>query len=441
MTTEFRSAPLDPISTERLASSGLSLGLVDTDDAESFGRWLQAEARGFHSPVMSQAWTDEQVAAMAYRRTTGVWDDSVVDPASPVATVSSWIAELTVPGERSVPASLISAVSVSPTHRRRGIARSLLEAELRTADAAGVPVAILTVSEATIYGRYGFAPTALSTDLTIDTTRAKWTGPTASGRLHFVTPEEIREDGLAIIERVRLHSPGQVQFDGLLWLRLIGLVVNDENSGRNLRVVRYDDADGVSQGFAVFAITETGTNYSAHRLDLKFLVAATDEAYAGLWRFLIEMDLVSEIAAPLRPLDEPLAWQVADYRAVATTSRRDHLWARILDVPVALAARTYAASGRIVLEVEDPLGFADGTFQLDIAADGTAVVTSIEGDLPDDADALSLGVAELGALYLGGTSAQTLVRAGRITELTAEAAMLVDAAFRSVRAPYLSIWF
>lgn len=441
MTAEFRTAPLDPTSTERLESTGLSLGLVDTADAESFARWLQAEARGFHGPTMSQEWIDEQVVTASYRRTTGVWDDTAADPASPVASVSSWVADLTVPGLRSVPAWLISAVTVSPTHRRRGIARNLLESELRTADSLGVPVAVLTVSEATIYGRYGFAPTAMSTDLEINTTRAAWTGPVPAGRLHFATPEDLREDGLALIERVRLRTPGEVQFDGHLWLRLIGLTVDEEKSAKKLRIIRYDDEQGVLQGFAVYSVTETGTNYSAHRLDLAYFVAATDDAYAALWRFLIEMDLVDRIVAQLRPVDEPLAWQVADYRAVATTAKRDHLWARILDVPAALAAREYAASGTIILEVSDPLGFADGVFQLDIAADGSAEVAVIDGDIPEGIDALSLSVNELGALYLGGTSAQSLVNAGRILELTTDAATQVDAAFRSPRAPFLSIWF
>ena len=52
----------------------------------------------------------------------------------------------------------ISMVTVAATHRRRGIARGLLEGELRAAASAGVPMAGLTVTEATIYGRYGFGP-------------------------------------------------------------------------------------------------------------------------------------------------------------------------------------------------------------------------------------------------------------------------------------------
>ena len=49
-------------------------------------------------------------------------------------------------------------------------------------------MAMLTVSESTIYGRFGFAPAAMSTEWEIDTRRARWTGPASTpGRVEFVT--------------------------------------------------------------------------------------------------------------------------------------------------------------------------------------------------------------------------------------------------------------
>ena len=70
---------------------------------------------------------------------TGIFDPAAPMPDAPVATIASWIGELTVPGGRGIPSCAISAVTVAPTHRRRGIARAMLEGELRTAAAAGVP--------------------------------------------------------------------------------------------------------------------------------------------------------------------------------------------------------------------------------------------------------------------------------------------------------------
>ena len=441
MSTDYLDAPVDHESAESLATQGLVLGVVDTSDAVSFGKWLQAESRGFHDGPEP----DEKVAAwvegLAYRRTTGVWDETTTDAAAPVATVSSWVAPLTVPGHTTVDAWAISAVTVSPTHRRRGIARNLLESELRTASTLGVPVAMLTVSEATIYARYGFAPAVMAADWTIDTRRASWSGPTPHGRVQFLTIDEAVEQGPALIERVRLSSPGQIEPWPLLWKRILGLLPGDKDAPKNLRVVRYDDVAGVAQGIAVYKLTEQPSGMFGYSLDVVFQASATDDAYAGLWRFLFEMDLVGEVTARLRAVDEGFAWQVADFRAARKTTQRDHLWTRILDVKAALEARSYSAHGTIALQVSDPLGFATGDYLMQIADDGTATVEPLIGDIPEHAANVALSVNELSALYLGGVSAVTLTRAGRITELRDGSASALDASFRSAVTPWLSIWF
>jgi predicted acetyltransferase len=437
---EYAKAPIDALSAERLAAQGLDFALVDTSDREALTTWLQVENRGFHGGRLSQAKLDAQLPHIAHRRTAGVWDPDSADAASPVATVSAWVMDLTVPGETSIPAWAVTAVSVSPTHRRRGIARALLEAELRTAASLDVPVAILTVTEATIYGRYGFGPSVMSADWTIDTTRARWIGPETSGSLSFVEPETMLQAGYDLVQRVRLQTPGQVEFADILWERLLG-ADGDPESAKSLRVVRFDDNEGELQGFAAYRVVEMGDDFTNHRLNLVFLVSATDEAYAGLWRFLLEMDLVSSISAPLRAIDEPLLWQLSDQRAVRRDGVREHLWTRILNVPVALSARSYSAPGVFVLDVSDGLGFADGLFLLTVAADGSASVELLEGEAPDGAAAIALTVDDLGTLYLGGVSAITLARAGRITELRPGSAISLEASFRSLVTPWLSVWF
>jgi predicted acetyltransferase len=437
---EYAKAPIDALSAERLAAQGLDLALVDTSDNAALAAWLQAENRGFYGDRMAQEKIDRQVPLIAHRRTTGVWDQDAADTASPVATVSTWVMDLTLPGETSIPAWAVSAVTVSPTHRRRGIARALLEAELRTAVSLEVPIAILTVTEATIYGRYGFGASVMSADWTIDTKRARWIGPEASGSLSFVEPASLLTEGYDLVQRVRLQTPGQVEFGDLLWERLLGFD-GDPETAKSLRVVRYDDAEGELQGFATYRIAEVGDDFTKHRLDLGFFVSATDEAYSALWRFLLEMDLVSSISAPLRTIDEPVLWQVSDPRAVKRSGVREHLWARILDVPVALSSRRYSAPGAFVLDVSDDLGFADGLFLLTVTTDGSAIVEVLAGEAPDSAAAVALTVDDLASLYLGGVSPITLARAGRITELRPGSAAAFEAAFRSPVTPWMSIWF
>jgi len=158
---------------------------------------------------------------------------------------------------------------------------------------------------------------------------------------------------------------------------------------------------------------------------------------------VIEMDMVNEIAAPLRSISEPVAWQVSDHRAVRKTGERDHLWLRILDVPAALGARRYAAPGEYLLDVTDDLGFAQGRFLLTVAADGSGQAQPLaQGSAaPAGAVEVALSAADLASLYLGGTSAVDLARAGRILEKTPDAARRLDTALHSAYTPHLSTWF
>jgi predicted acetyltransferase len=432
VTANFLTPPIDPIAAANLAERGLRFALVDTSDPAVFGAWFQAMNRGFHGGIVDDAHLPERLEGSAWRRTAGAWDDTSADALSPVATASSWISDLTVPGERSVPAWAISTITVAPTHRRRGIARNLLEAELRTAAQLGVPVAILTVSEATIYSRFGFAPSTFVASWKVDTRRARWNGPIPAGRVQLLPIEAVRDrGGLDLLESARLGIPGQIQFDGMLWSRLFGESGSEE--ARQIRVVRYDDQTGTPRGFAIYSVDKSRADSTA---EVRYLITTTEDASAALWNYLLELDLVATVTAEMRPVDESFLWQITDARAAAKTGERDHLWTRILDVKAALEARRYAAPGRMVIDVVDPLGFAAGRFLLDITADGTALVTP--SDEPTD---LSLTVNELSAIYLGGVSVTTLTRAGRITELTPGAAAAAEASFHSAVTPWLSIWF
>ncbi|GAA3746793.1 GNAT family N-acetyltransferase [Leifsonia bigeumensis] len=439
MTSDFAHHPVDPEAAGRLSGSGLRLGLVDTDDAGMFRAWLQATSRGFHGSRQDQESLAASMAGLAHRRTTGVWEEGADAVSEPVGTVSSWPAELSLPGGHSVEAWAVSSVSVSPAHRRRGIARAMLEAELATASALGAPLSILTVSESTIYGRFGFAPAVFATNLTIETRRATWVGPLPEGRLRFVTLDDARALLPELHDRGRGGVPGQIDVWGLRWDQFVALAGDDRDRAKKLRAIRYDDAAGVVQGLALYRATGGEEDFTKHVLELEFLLSTTGDAYAALWRFVLGMDLVSEVRAYLRSVDEPLRWQVADQRAIKE-SIEDHLWVRILDVPIALEARGYAADGRIGLEVSDVYGYAAGRFLL-TAGGGAGSVTRVEGAFPDGVPALAMTVNELSSLYLGAVSATVLAASGRVTELTPDAGAAAAALFRSPVTPWLNVWF
>ncbi|MGN7797442.1 GNAT family N-acetyltransferase [Leifsonia sp. 22587] len=425
---DYRTQPIDPTSERDLSAGGLRLALVDTTDAAAFDGWIRADFRGFHSGRPKEEVLEEARGYLGGRRTTGVYDDAI-PTREPVGTVNSWVAPLTVPGGARVDAWAISSVTVAPTHRRRGIARALLGGELRTAHALGVPLAILTVSESVIYGRWGFGPATYATAWTVDTKRVRWAGAETTGRLSFTDPEEYRDTAERVLDRVMAGRHGEIGLETYLAHRLTGPLKGNTEADQ-YRLVRYDSPSGEPEGFVSYTV-KGDDDFTRHTVDVSYLAAATDEALTALWRYLLELDLVASVKVWTRGVDEPLPALVSDIRGAQVTAVEDHLWVRILDVPAALQARTYERDGSIALEVADDLGMAGGRYRLTVT-DRRAEVATTE----DDAD-VTLPVASLGSVYLGHDTARALALAGRI-QGDAEA---LDRLFRTAVPPRLSTWF
>ncbi len=448
----FATAEVDATSAARIADGGLRYALVDTSDPAVFADWLREDDRGFLQPIRDEAQYEVGRAGIGYRRTIGVYDDTLTaDAAVPVATVNSWPAELTIPGStienpRTLASWAISSVTVAPTHRRRGIARNLLEGELRTAHALGLPMAMLTVSESTIYGRFGFSPAAFTTEWTIDTRRAKWIGPAPSGRVEFIGIDVYRAAVAELYDRVRLASPGEIDVWPLRWDQLIGATEPEAPRTKQLRAVRHTDASGATRGLALYRVTGGEPNFSQHVVELERLDAETPDAASALWRYLLELDLVTEVKAGLRPLDETLRWQIADWRS-AEVKTWEHQYLRVLDVPAAFSARTYSVPGELVFSVSDALGFAAGIWQLSVLepvettpASYSATVTKLDA-APSGIPLLHLTANELASVYLGGVALTTLLDADRVSEGEPGDAAIADGILRSSRAPWLSVWY
>jgi len=439
MTADHNALPLDETSRAALAANGLRYDQVDVEDVEAYDRLLQSAYRGLHFDAFTPEQVAEYRAGFAHTRAIGVWDATGAEPEHPVATVASWRSPVSLGEGCSADAWAISLVSVVSTHRRRGIARALLEGELRSAQAAGLPLAMLTVSEATIYGRWGFGPAAYTADYRIDTRGLHFTAPLPAGRVHRVSAAALRPLAPAIAERAYANTAGEVPADDLNWNRIFALSSRTASKAPKLRATRYDDEHGEPQGFVLYTLAEDDDDFAAHTLTVEHLCAATDDALVALWHHVLDQDLVSTVLA-YRPVDEPLEWMVSNPRAVRTTDRREHLWLRVLDVPAALTARRYAATDRVLLRVTDALGFATGDWMLETAPDGSATVAAHAGDL-HDAAIIDLEVEALGSLLLGGTPANALRLGGRLAEGSPGSAARLDAVLRQARAPHLSTWF
>ena len=79
----------------------------------------------------------------------------------PVGTAGAYTFRLTVPGGE-VDAAGVTLVGVVPSHRRRGILRSLMRHQLDDIRARHEPVAILWASEGAIYQRFGYGLATLT---------------------------------------------------------------------------------------------------------------------------------------------------------------------------------------------------------------------------------------------------------------------------------------
>ncbi|MDQ2699252.1 MAG: sterol carrier protein domain-containing protein, partial [Actinomycetota bacterium] len=198
---------------------------------------------------------------------------------------------------------------------------------------------------------------------------------------------------------------------------------------------QYTDAAGEVRGVAIYSTKENPDDFANSTAHLHYLLAEDRDAYAALWRFLIELDLIGQFHATELSVDEPLLWMISDQRAARVTVT-DHHYVRILDVPAALSARRYGAPGRLLLEVDDPLGHAAGRWLLEVGEDGTGTVSEASGAL--EGSTVRLGVAELSAAYLGGVSLATLADAGRVEAADPQLAARV---FGWYRAPRLSYWY
>jgi predicted acetyltransferase len=408
--------------TDRIA--GLEVRPV-TDSAE-FAAYYRACELAFGVAVPD----DEIPLFEAMRELDRLW--SVHDSGRIVATSGIISLALTTPGS-SVRMGGITDVGVLATHRRRGLLTGLMQRMLADCAERGEPLAGLWASESIIYGRFGFGCAADQVRLQIETARSAFRQPVdVTGRVRMLDPSEAMTLLPGILDRARMAVPGGLDRPHGVWSAWLEHDPEGWRDGAGPRqVVAVDDL-----GYAIFRVAEHWTPTAPrHTLKLLDLQAVDDETAAVLWRYVLDVDLVAEVDAWYRPVDDPVLHRLADPRRAGRTTI-DALWLRILDVPAALEARRYRADGRLVLGLDDDVWpDAAGRYALEIA-DGRAEVTTTSAE-PD----LVLGPEELGALYLGGMSASGLAAAGRITAIDTQALQRADLLLGWHRAPWCPVEF
>jgi predicted acetyltransferase len=312
----------------------------------------------------------------------------------------------------------------------------MLAADLHAARERGEVASILLPAEYPIYGRFGFGPAAERADYTLDAAAAEFTRA-APGTVELVEPARLRELAPPIFDRFRCQRPGQIGRDAPNWDTRLGLVEAPwADRKRASRGVVYCAPGGEVEGYAIYRAEPASERHVPKvKLEIAELITLSAEAYLGLWRYCCEVDLVAQISATMRCVEEPLPWLLANPRAALQAVQTDMLWLRPLDVPHTLGARRYLSEGRIVLDLDDPLGLCSGRFLLEGGPDGATCRAT------DAAPDLSMGLQALGALSLGGVSLHVLADGGLIEENSPGALMRAERLFRWPVAPWCGTFF
>lgn len=397
---------------------------VTDDELPAFSRRLATAFSGTTS--------DERIASnrriTELDRTLSAWDAGEI-----VGTAGAFTFEVTVPGGAFLRAAGVTMVSVSPTHRRQGILREFMARQLDDVAGRGEPLALLTASEGSIYGRFGYGAATWWSQVHLPLEGTELVRPsTAGGRIRQVAKDDWLKVLPSLFDRVRHRYVGEVRTTEEMWEEWAK--DHEWNREGTLRqVVVHEGADGEPDGYVAWNMKAGWTDHGLPNATVlvDHLYAADDEVETALWQHLMTIDLARSIKGS-RPVDEQLRWRLAEPRKLQVSHLGDHLWLRLVDIAAAFDGRSYEVDDAVVFGVTDPFRPGnDGTWR--IGAGGCSRV---------DAEAdVELDVADLGSLYLGGVTASQLARAGRVVERTPGALGRADRLLSVAVAPWCATGF
>jgi predicted acetyltransferase len=404
---------------------------------EEFDDFQNVSMHAFHGTPLTEEQRGLVMGHLEFDRTLAAFDGRAV-----VGSTAVYTFQLSVPGQRTLPAAGVTWVSVLPSHRRRGVLNAMMARQLADVRDRGEPLAVLWASESVIYPRYGYGLAMWHAEFTLhrgDGALAKALSGDPRLRVRITEPEAALPELGKVYDTVLAVRPGFIARNEAWWRRTIYDPADWRHGASALHCVVAEDDDG-PRGYALYSGQNKWDEQSdlpAGVLRVREMVAADPEAGATLWSDLLGRDLTGEFHVPDRPVDDPLLYQLADPRR-ARTRLADALWVRIIDVPAALAGRAYSCPVDVVIEVRDDR-IPSNAGRWHLAAPGVAATASC---VPTTAAAdLSFDVVELGAAYLGGTRLGALAGAGRVTELRPGAVRELSAAMAWDPAPWCPVHF
>lgn len=362
---------------------------------------------------------------------------------------ASWDIQVGVPGAGGsahvVPAEGLTWVGVHPDHSRRGVLRALMAHHLRwTRDEQGRALAALKASEPGIYGRFGYgvatsvvkarftrgtplaAPQNIAAAADATQTRFGTAGPDDAERLY------------AVALTVAAAGPAGTVVRSLDDVRRLLTDVPELRQGKEPQRILWATRDGRDVGCAVLRrIPKWDDGSAGGEVDVSWLGSVDAAARLALMRRILDLDLMGSAVHWVGP-DDPLLLWCPSLRSVRGTMT-DSLWLRLVDLPAAVAQRGHARPCDLRVAVADPL-LPENDAVWRWRADGDTGTTERVGTRDEAAD-LSLDIADLAAVWLGGQTLGARAAAGFVAEHTPGAVAELDAALRTPTGPAQAVDF
>jgi predicted acetyltransferase len=351
-----------------------------------------------------------------------------------VGTTSVVTLRMTVPGGAEALTAGVTTVGVQPTHRRRGVLRSLMRRQLDTSREQGYAIAGLWASEPAIYQRFGYGMATRQASGRVPRAHTAWRGDATGdqGRVRLITADAVPKELGPVYDRARAETPGMLERSDEWWAYRFQHLDSEHHRGDfgPLFYALHDGPDGPDAYAAYRVKTQDEDGIDRGIVQVVEAVTTTPSSVRAMWSFVFGIDLVETIDFWNRPPDDPLFSMVLDLRRMGPKVL-DGMWLRLLDVPAALSTRRYSIEDRVVFELTD--GFCEwnsGRYELTGGPEGAECRTT------DAEPELSMTSNELGAAYLGGTRLRDLARAGRVTQHQGGTVAKADAMFAGDREPW-----
>jgi predicted acetyltransferase len=348
-----------------------------------------------------------------------------------VGTADAQTSGLTLPGGAVVGHAAVTHIGVLPSFTRRGIATELVRHQLRDFAARGEVVATLRASEATIYGRYGYGVASSAQSVEVRTARAELRpGVGTGGPVRLLDVADAWDVLPRICAENRPSRPGTIDRPAVWWRS--ARLRTESASGPSYIAVHGES--GSESGFARYRPVGTEEWFVSDQrtIAVEDFFAPTMDAYLGLLRFLLGLDLIDRVVFWMRPLDDPLPWLLADRRAMKVTAVHDETWLRVVDVQRAFTARRYSGEGCVTIAVSDPF----------LPSNSATFTITGDGAQPTDRrPQINVGVEGLGAALLGGATWHSLVTGGLARADDPAAPAVADRLFAVPDAPFAGFFF